>query len=266
MLIISDTIRITKKVVAGALARRDPSPIREMAARIMDSGADVIDINTGPLARDPSGMAFLVEAVEGVVPLPVSLDTVNPEAMKAGLAASKNGRPVINGVSLEPEKLRLLAPLALEYNADVVAYLLTKESQVPPDAAGRLAVALELFQRLTDLGISPERILFDPICPPLVWQDGLFQAREVLETVRLLPEVLGFQAKTLVGISNLTTGPGPLSKKILLQQTYLSMLAAQGLSSVLLNTDLAGVAATARAARLLQSGGIFCWESLAWFV
>ncbi|MBI5843564.1 MAG: dihydropteroate synthase [Deltaproteobacteria bacterium] len=262
MLIISDTIRITRKAVAEALLRKDPEPVAEMALAAQRAGADVIDINTGPLARDPNGMAFLVRAVEKAVPLRVSLDTVNHEALQAGLAASRNGRPIINGVSLEPEKLRLIAPLALRHDADLVAYLLTPKSQVPPDAEGRLAISSEIFTKLTGMGIAPERIMFDPICPPLVWQDGLSQAREVLSTIRLLPEVLGFHARTLVGLSNLTTGPGPRPKKILLQKTYLAMLAAQGLSAVLLDTDLAEVVETAKAASLIRSGEIFCWESL----
>jgi len=134
MLIISDTIRITKKAVAEALFRQNPEHVAEMARAAKMAGADAIDINTGPLARDPKGMAFLVRAVEGAVPLRVSLDTVNPAAMEAGLAVSVNGRPFINGVSLEPEKLSLIAPLALRYDADIVAYLLTSESHVPPDA------------------------------------------------------------------------------------------------------------------------------------
>lgn len=243
------------------MSNRNPEAVAELAKRAEKAGAEIIDINTGPLSRDPCGMAFMVRAVENAVPLRVSLDTVNPAAMEAGLAECRNGRPVINGVSLEPGKIGRIAPLALRYDADIVAYLLTSESQVPPDAQGRLAVAAEIFSRLTGAGVSPDRIFFDPVCPPLVWQDGLFQAREVIETIRLLPEVLGFPAKSLAGLSNLTTGPGPRAQKILLQQTYLSMLAASGLSAVLLDTGLTEVAAAARAVKLIREGFIFCWES-----
>ena len=243
--------------------RRDPAPIREMAERARAAGANVIDINAGPLSRDPQGtMSFLVRAVEDAAPLPVCLDTANPVAMEAGLAAARNGRAVVNGVSLEPAKFDAIAPIAARHGALVVAYLLRADGLVPPDAAGRLAAAAELFARLTDAGVAPERILFDPVCPPLIWQDGPAQAREVLETVRLLPEVLGYPARTLVGLSNLTTGAGPRDKKILLQSAFLSMLAAQGLTAVLLDTDLTPVVQAARAASLLQSGSVFCWESL----
>lgn len=67
MIIIADNIRITNPVVEKAVTQMDPKPIQEMAKKCEAAGAEAIDINSGPLNRDPEKkMAFLVEAVQEV--------------------------------------------------------------------------------------------------------------------------------------------------------------------------------------------------------
>ena len=107
MLIVADNLNVMHPVIARALERLDPEPIRRLVQRCVDAGAQALDINTGPLQRRPlEKMTFLVETVQSVTDLPLVLDTVNPEAMQAGLAACA-GPVTINGFSLEPVKLEL---------------------------------------------------------------------------------------------------------------------------------------------------------------
>jgi len=40
--------------------------------------------------------------------------------------------------------------------------------------------------------VAKERLIIDPVAPPLSWDDGLFRARELLKTIPLLLELLGF--------------------------------------------------------------------------
>jgi len=51
----------------------------------------------------------------------------------------------------------------------------------------------------------------------LSWDDGLFRARELLKTIPMLPELLGFPVRTLAGLSNLTTGMGDKFRKTLVE-------------------------------------------------
>ena len=100
MIVVADNLRITLPAIGRAVERLDPEPIRQMVSACMNAGAQAIDINSGPLSRSPEEkMTFLVRTVQETADLTIVLDTANPRAMAAGLAAG--GQEVmINGVSL----------------------------------------------------------------------------------------------------------------------------------------------------------------------
>ena len=159
MIVVADNLRITLPAVGRAVERLDPAPIRQMVNACMHAGAQAIDINSGPLSRAPEEkMTFLVRTVLETVDLPIVLDTAYPRAMAAGLAAG-NQKSVINGVSLEPERLERIPPLARQYNCDVIGYLAGPDGHVPADAPGRMEAAVGLFNKLQIAGIPPERII-----------------------------------------------------------------------------------------------------------
>jgi 5-methyltetrahydrofolate corrinoid/iron sulfur protein methyltransferase len=169
---------------------------------------------------------------------------------------------IINGVSLEPHKLDTMLPLVQEYGTDVVAFLLYPNGRVPPDAAERMRIAVEMYQQIETAGINPERLIIDPVVVPVSWQNGLSQAMAVLEVIRRLPDLLGFPVRTIAGLSNLTSGYGNRDKKRLLERTYLTMLYAAGLDIVLLDVMHAQTVRTAQACKVLGGDGIFTWECL----
>ncbi len=262
MKLIADNIRITKLSIQEALINRDPLPIQTLAVLCAKMGAHGIDINTGPLGKDPeAAMVFFVEAVEQVTSLPLFMDTTNPAAMAAGLATSRN-KTIINGISLEPAKLEKILPLAKKYETDVIGFLLYPDSRVPKDSSERFEIALELLSRIEGAGVAKERLIIDPVVPPLSWDDGLFRARELLKTIPMLPELLGFPVRTIAGLSNLTTGAGDKYRKSLVETTFLSMLAAAGLDYLMLDILNPHIVAAADASTLLTRGDIFSWESL----
>ncbi|MFY9942634.1 MAG: dihydropteroate synthase [Desulfobacterales bacterium] len=262
MLLVADNLQITNPVIAAALAAGDPQPVRELAERCAAVGAEAIDVNSGPLTRDPEAqMTFLVEAVRSATDLPLLIDTANPAAMEAGLRAAGPGT-VINGFSLEPAKLNRILPLARTYDADIIGFLLTPRSRVPIDSAERLGLAVDLFQACQAADVAPQRLIIDPVVVPLTWHDGNRQAREMLSLLHQLPEVLGFPVRTIAGLSNLTTGGGHRRQRRLLERTYLPMLAAAGLDMVLLNILHSDTLAVGRACRLLTTDRVFTWEEV----
>ena len=259
MILVSDNLQITHPDIDRAVRELDPAPVQDMVRRCVAAGADAVDINSGPLPRDPEKkMAFLVEAVQSVTDLPVLLDTTNPRALEAGLRAS-TGRTVINGFSLEPVKLERILPLAGKYDVDIVGYLLYPNSHVPADGPERLNVAVELFGALQKAGVDPERLIIDPIIAPVMWENGNRQDMEILSVLQTLPDLLGFPVRTIAGISNLTTGRGPRDRKRLLERAYLPMLAAAGLTMALMNVFHTETMRTARACNALAGDRIFTW-------
>ena len=262
MLLISDTLQITHPQIARAVIKRDPEPIRRLVSAAVAAGADTIDVNSGPLSKDPVGsMRFLVETVQAATDLPVLIDTANPVAMEAGLAANRH-EAMINSFSLEPVKLKRILPLAVKYDVDIIGYLLTPNGHVPALLEDRIAVALELYLEVQKAGLDEKRLIIDPIVAPVAWEDGNQRNQDLLQIVSTLSNILGFSVRTVAGLSNLTSGRGRKKQKALLEQTFLSMMAAAGLDMVLLNTRHVQTVDTAKVCRLLQSNKPFTWEIL----
>ncbi len=262
MKLVADNLQITNKTIENALSTMNPEPIQEMVKKCERAGADALDINSGPLGKEAERkMFFFVEAVQTVSDLPVLIDTANPNAMEAGLKANKKVA-IINGFSLEPEKLETILPLSKKYNVDIIGYLLYPNSHVPADRTERLNIAVELLEKVQAAGVEKEHLIIDPIVAPISWQDGRFQDMEILHVLRLLPELLDFPVKTVAGLSNLTTGGGNIGKKMLLERSYLPMLAASGLYMVLLNIFRNETVRTAKACGAMMNENVFSWEEI----
>ncbi|MBI5897131.1 MAG: dihydropteroate synthase [Desulfobacterales bacterium] len=261
MLIVADNLHVVRPEIAQALEALDPAPIQALVRRCVQAGAQAIDLNCGPLTRKPEArMTFLVQTVRAATDLPLLLDTTNPTALAAGLAAC-GGRATINGFSLEPAKRECILPLARHYDAQIVGYLLHPDSRVPHEADEMMALAVSLFEAYRALDLDPARLIVDPIIAPLSWPDGTRHNRAVLALIRQLPELLGTPVRTMAGLSNLASGDIPVARKIALEQAFLPMLAAAGLDLLLVNAMHAPTLETARICNDLLREGIFAWGS-----
>ncbi len=261
MLVASDNIQITRKKISDALIAKDPAPIQKIVLKCQRNGADIIDINTGPLGKNAEeDMAFFINAVQDVTHLPLMIDTANPDAMAAGLSCCSN-KTIINGFSLEPDKMNRILPLAKKYDSDIVGYLLTEKSRVPGDRNERLEIAISLFNAVTHQGLNPSNLIIDPVLVPLIWDNGTFQAMEVIEVVRTLHDLLGFPVRTIIGLSNLTSGHGPLNEKRTMEKTYAGMIAGAGIDIILMNTNHIETMAIAKNGSTLHKKSVFAWGS-----
>jgi len=262
MLLIADNLTVTNKAIQSAVAEKDPEPIRELVRNCVAAGAQAIDINPGPLGRNPeSTMTFLVDTVQAVTNLPVLIDTPSPRAIEAALRCCKC-KAIINGFSLEPAKREAILPLAKEYHADIIGYLLRPDGHVPADAAERLQIALSVYEAACTAGVARERLIIDPVVVPVTWQNGNVQNRAVLSVIRQLPDLLAFPVRTVAGLSNLTATEAPRGKKLLIESAYICMLAEAGLSMVLMNVLHKETVAAARACRSLLDSSIFVWDEI----
>lgn len=262
MLLVADNLQIINREIARAVAARDPGPIRELALRCRAAGAQAIDVNCGPMPRDPEGnTGFLMQTVRAAIDVPLLIDTANPAATAAGLRAGGPG-VLINGFSLEPRRCTSMLQLARDHGADLICFLLHSDGRVPADLQERLQLAVEVFEAATAAGVEPRQLIFDPIVVPLTWDDGTFQARAVLDTILRLPDLLGVPVRTIAGLSNLTSGPAPAEKKMLLESAYCGMLAGAGLDLLLCNVLHDATVRTARACERLSGGGVFSWAEL----
>ena len=234
MILAADNLQALNPQVAGALKNLDPHPLEELARRLEQAGAQILDINPGYLApRHEDRMVFMVEAVQRVTPLRLMLDSPNARVLARGLAVCEKP-PILNACTLEDDKLRNILPMAAAPHTDLVLLLLDRRSASAATIEGKITLALELREHALAAGIHPERLIFDPVLPNLSWPDAWQQVKEVVKTVRLLTggEVWQEAAATMVGLSNLRSGLRH-SYPVRVEEACLSLLAGAGLTYVL---------------------------------
>lgn len=228
MILIGESIHIISRAVGEAVRERNPSHIQELARAQAAVGADMLDLNLGPASKDPEEVgSWLVNAVQEVVDLPISLDTMNPLAMEAGLKLCRK-RPLLNSASGKSESRERMMPLAVKYNTQVIISVITDRG-CPPDVDARAESIMDTVGYANGLGIRNEDIWVDPIVLPVSADQK--QVREALEFVSILPDLLP-GVKSVVGLSNVSNGT-PAHLRGILNRTYMLMLEKNGLYSAI---------------------------------
>lgn len=228
MIIIGENIHIISKAISGAINRRDAKAIQALAMAQAEAGVHYIDLNLGPASKDPIAMTeWLVKTVQAAVDLPLSIDTLNPVAMDVGLKMCKR-KPLVNSVSGRTDSREQMLPLAKKYSADVIISVLTDKG-CPTDLASRSESIIETVAHANRIGIPNEDIWVDPILLPVSADQK--QAKEVLEFIKILPDVLP-GVKSTLGLSNLSNGT-PAQLRGMLNRTYMIMLGRYGEYSVI---------------------------------
>jgi len=224
MIIIAENINIMSAAIGSAMRERKADPIREMASSADRARVDYLDLNIGPAQKTGADlMPWLVNIVREVTTKPLSLDTTNPEAIEAGLKLAGQGT-LINSISLQPERLEKILPLALKYNAPMIG-LLWGVDGMPRDVSERCLLAVDLVYKANEAGIKSEDIWIDPIATPV--SGDINQVRASFEFLQMLPEVCP-GCKSIVGLSNVSNGT-PAKLRPYLNRTYLVMLMCFGL-------------------------------------
>jgi 5-methyltetrahydrofolate corrinoid/iron sulfur protein methyltransferase len=231
---IAESINIMSKTIGPAMKEKDPKPIQAMAIAEAEAGSTFLDVNIGPARKGGSEMMeWLVKTIHEVVDLPLSLDTTNLEAMEAGLKAhKKGGRPLMNSVSCQADRIDAGLDMAKKYDCLMVG-LLWGTDGMPRDVNERGALAAELIFRANDKGIKNEDIFIDPIATPISGE--INQVLACTEFMGMLQDI-GPGCKSTVGLSNVSNG-APDHLRPALNGPYALMLQKQGLYSSIVDAN-----------------------------
>src|SRR3972149_331418 len=163
MIVIGECIHVISGAVKAAMEVKDKRVIQELARQEVEAGARVVDLNIGPQRRTGvEMMTWMVDTVQEVVDVPLSLDTTNTAAMEAGLQRVRQ-RPFINSTDATPARLDALMPLAARYNANIIALTLAS-AWLPTSADARIELAAErILPAAAPYGVPTENIYFDPL-------------------------------------------------------------------------------------------------------
>src|SRR5579862_9018749 len=134
------------------MVKGDFSRIERDALAQVEAGAHMLDVNAGiPLADEPALLAKAIQLVQSVTDVPLSIDSSIVAALEAGLAVYK-GKPLLNSVTGEEERLETVLPLVKKYGAAVIA-ISNDETGISEDPDVRFAIAKKIVERARDFGI-----------------------------------------------------------------------------------------------------------------
>ena len=117
----------------------------------------LLDLNIGPQKKAGDEiLPWLVQAVQEVVDVPLSLDTTNLAAIEEACKVCKQ-QPIINSTSAEAERLERVPLVAKKYNTRLIALTMEAEG-IPVSAEARVNIALEkLLPRAEEVGLPDHR-------------------------------------------------------------------------------------------------------------
>jgi 5-methyltetrahydrofolate corrinoid/iron sulfur protein methyltransferase len=225
MKIIGENIHIISPRVKKAIKQRNMKFFQDYAVKLVDAGADFLDLNIGPQKKAGAEiMPWLVKGVQEVVDVPLALDTTNLAAIEAGLKVARH-QCIINSTSAEEERLALVPPLAKEYDAKLIALTMGKGG-IPVSAEERVNIALEaLIPKAMELDIPMENLLIDPLV--LTVSGCQEYCPECVEAVRILKFAGDPPPMTHVGLSNVSNQV-PREMRPLINRVYCVMVMAVG--------------------------------------
>jgi 5-methyltetrahydrofolate--homocysteine methyltransferase len=228
MEIIGERINGTRKRVARAIAERDADFVQRLARRQAEAGSAWLDVNAGTHPeQEPADLVWLIENVQAAVGTPLCLDSTNPEALEAGLAAV-NQTPMINSISGEPDRLACILPLVAECGCRVIA-LAMDEKRIPQTSQARVAVIHKIIEATRTAGVLDEQVYVDPLTMTLGTDtnSGLIFLDTLQVAHAAYPEV-HFTA----GLSNISFG---LPARSYINRAFLTLALRAGLDSAILD-------------------------------
>ncbi len=243
--IIGERINPTgRKIFQQQLRDGDLSRVEIDVADQVAGGATVLDVNMGaPLVDEAELMVRAVKLIQGLTDLPLCLDSSIVEVLDAGLAAYE-GKPLVNSVTAEDERLEAILPLVARYGAAVIA-LPNDEEEIPEDPRRRV----ELVRKVIDVatgryGIAIEDIVIDPLAMPVGADTTL--GLKTLETISALREEFG--VNMTLGASNVSFG---MPDRHTIGAAFLPMAISAGLTSAIMDARSPQIVRAVKAADLL---------------
>lgn len=243
--IIGERINPTgRKALAAEMAAGDFSRVIADAKAQVEAGAHVLDVNSGvPLTDEAEIMAEAIRLVQATVDVPVCIDSSVVAALAAGLKAAA-GKPLVNSVTGEEERLEAVLPLVAERGAAVIA-ISNDETGISYDPAERFKIARKIVERAERYGIPREDVLIDPLAMPVGAVQGA--GKHLFDIVRMVREELG--CNTICGASNISFG---LPNRKTLNATFVAMAIAAGLPCAITNPLEPEIMAAIRAADVMM--------------
>ena len=187
--------------------------------------------------------------MQSLVDVPLSIDSSIVDALEAGLAVYQ-GKPLVNSVTGEEERLERVLPLVAKHGAAVVA-ISNDDTGISTDPDVRFEVARKIVERAADHGIPREDVIVDPLVMPIGAMGTAGQ--QVFHLLRRLRDEL--KVNTTCGASNVSFG---LPRREGINAAFLAMAIGNGLTTAITNPLLPDVREAIMAADVLMGHDAEC--------
>ena len=243
--IVGERINPTgKKTLQAELRVGNTERIALFAEQQEENGAKVLDVNVGMSGVDEKSMMLRVlEELEGITTLPLSIDSSHVDIIEAALRRYP-GRALINSISYETEKFTKLLPIAKKYAAAFILLPLSDEG-LPKSLDEKIDIINKITSKALSMGFTKEDIIVDGLVNTVgANKNG---GVETLETIRYCKEN-GYA--TTCGLSNISFG---LPERGYINAAFLSMAIGEGLTMAISNPNQTLLMSTALACNLLKN-------------
>jgi cobalamin-dependent methionine synthase I len=228
MQVIGEKINGTRKEIGQAIRERDAAAIQELALAQTTAGAAWLDVNAGTNPkREPEDLVWLVESIQAVVDTPLSLDSANPAALEAAIAAT-TATPMINSVSGESDRITGILPIVAEHGCPVIALALDG-TKISVETGPRLEIIRRVMAEIRDHGIPEHDVYVDPLV--MAVGTNTESAQVTLAIMRTVREEFP-EAHLTLGLSNVSFG---LPARAFINRYFLALAIQAGLDSAILD-------------------------------
>jgi len=241
-----------KKKFKEALENNDIDYIVNQGLEQVAAGADILDVNVGHTGIDEKEMMVkVVKALQGVISVPLQIDSTNPEVIEAALRVY-TGKAIVNSVNAEEKSLNEILPIVKKYGASVVGLTLD-ENGIPETAEERVNLAEKIILRAEKEGIKREDIFID--CLTLTVSADGASAKCTLDALKAVKEK--YNVKTVLGVSNISFG---LPKREIVNTAFLTLALENGLDLPIMNPNVESMTGAFRAFKVLREIDQNCTE------
>ncbi|MDP2892011.1 MAG: homocysteine S-methyltransferase family protein [Bacillota bacterium] len=224
--IIGERINPTgKPALQQALHREQLEEVLALAAEQQQAGADILDVNVGMHGIDEPRLLEKCALVLSQQPLPLCIDSANPEAIERALRIYP-GRALINSIPVKESVMDQLFPAAKKYGAAFILLPLD-ENGVPQTAAERIELINKGLEKAYAAGFTNKDILVDGLTMAVS-----VDKNAVDETLKVVSWCTKNGLHTVLGVSNVSFG---LPHRDHINAAFLVQAAARGLCAAIVN-------------------------------
>ncbi len=242
--VIGERINPTgKKAFQAELRAGSLDMALDFAIQQCSAGAQVLDVNMGLSGIDERAMMrqAVCELVK-TVPVPLCIDSTNPETVEAALRIYP-GRAMLNSISAEEKRLKEVLPIAAKYGAFIIALPLTDQG-IPESAAERMETLDRIISAAAVYGYTVNDICVDALIMAVSTLPAA--AATALEVIS---RCSARNINTVCGLSNVSFG---LPDRPLLNSTFLGMAMGRNLTMAIANPLFAEIMNMVKAADALS--------------